>query len=658
MSETDKPHAPTPRARIRYWFDSTLLRGSGAGLIWLAIATTALVAIAGVLLAISEFATNDSERVGIIEGVWLMLVRTLDPGTMGQDAGWGFRLIALSATVGGIFIVSSLIGLISNGIDRRLTELGKGRSQVVESGHTLILGWSHRVPTIVSEIVEANLSESQACIVIMSSHDVASMKDAVSTRVPKPKPTRLVFRTGEVSDLEDLRLVNPSSAKSVVVVLPESESPDAVVTKTILALVNDELGVTAPIVAEFAKPGAAQAVELATGGRVVSVLTDNIVDAIAAQAFRQPGLSATYQDLLDFAGDEIYFHSEPRLEGKTFRDAAFSFENSLLIGIRRESGQIEISPGIETVLANGDCVIVIAEDDSTIHYTGERLPEVGRKDQGAHGSQSRSKGGVSKDLRPSGRIPHERRHLIVGWNNLGRRLVDELDRSSAQGSTLTLVVDKSLVDPADFDWIESLGTLRTEIVETDGDDQVVLERLVGPDTHDHTVVLCYRDGVSTLEADARVLMTQFHLHQLMADPESGVLNERISVELADPKDFSLAQAVGRHDDFVISARLGSLLLAHLSENSELWEVFQSLLDPRGIAISVEEAAGYVDSGGRYRFDGVMALAFERGKIAIGYRLDPTSGSRANSGQVVLNPPKSEEIDFVDGDEVIVVSKAV
>lgn len=650
MVEGGKPGAPRLRARARYWFDSTLLRGSGAALIWLAIATAVVVGVAGIILALAKFAASGGEQVGIVEGIWLMLVRTLDPGTMGQDAGWGFRLIALSATVGGIFIVSSLIGLISNGIDRRLTELGKGRSQVVETGHTLILGWSHRVPTIVSEIVEANLSESHACVVIMSPLDVATMKDTVAARVPRPKPTRLVYRTGEVSDLEDLRLVNPAGAKSIVVVLPESESPDAVVTKTVLALVNDDLKVEAPIVAEFAGAGAAHSVELATGGRVISVLTDRIVDAIAAQAFRQPGLSATYQDLLDFAGDEIYFHADSRLAGRTFREAAFAFAESSLIGVRHGSGEIEISPDPSLVVTEDDTAILIAEDDSTIVYTGVQLPPTKNSEMS---SGVVGEGAAALEQQEGARFG-PKRHLIVGWNNLGRRLVDELDRSAPRGSSLTLVVDMNLVDRGEFDWASSLANLSADVVETEGDDQVMLEKLVGPDTHDHTVVLCYRDGVSTLEADARVLMTQFHLHQLMADPDSGVLNERISVELADPKDFSLAQAVGRHDDFVISARLGSLLLAHLSENSELWTVFQSLLDPEGISICVESATDYVAAGSTRRFDEVMEAVFAKEKIAIGYRLDPSQGSRNRSGQVVLNPAKSEQIDFEDGDEVIVI----
>jgi hypothetical protein len=46
--------------------------------------------------------------------------------------------VALIATLGGIFIVSTLIGVLSNAIDDKLEELRKGRSFVIEKNHTLI----------------------------------------------------------------------------------------------------------------------------------------------------------------------------------------------------------------------------------------------------------------------------------------------------------------------------------------------------------------------------------------------------------------------------------------------------------------------------------------------------------------------------------------
>ena len=83
-------------------------------------------------------------------------MRTIDTGTVAGDTGWSFRLVGFAITLGGIFIVSALIGVLASGLEGRLNDLRRGRSQVVETGHTVILGWSPQVFTIVSELAFAN----------------------------------------------------------------------------------------------------------------------------------------------------------------------------------------------------------------------------------------------------------------------------------------------------------------------------------------------------------------------------------------------------------------------------------------------------------------------------------------------------------------------
>lgn len=101
MVESGKFGALNLRARARYWFDSTLLRGSGLALIWLAIATATVLGVAGSVLAVSKFAASGGEQVGIVEDIWLMLMRTLDPGTMGPDTGWDFDSLHLQRPLAG-----------------------------------------------------------------------------------------------------------------------------------------------------------------------------------------------------------------------------------------------------------------------------------------------------------------------------------------------------------------------------------------------------------------------------------------------------------------------------------------------------------------------------------------------------------------------------
>src|SRR4029453_14302532 len=93
---------------------------------------------------------------GFFEGVWQSMLRTLDPGVVAGDSSWKLRVLMLAVAVGGIFIVSILIGTITSGLETRLTELRKGRSRVIEQRFTLILGWSSKVYSIIGELLIAN----------------------------------------------------------------------------------------------------------------------------------------------------------------------------------------------------------------------------------------------------------------------------------------------------------------------------------------------------------------------------------------------------------------------------------------------------------------------------------------------------------------------
>src|SRR3954452_23012891 len=139
-------------ARLRYAFDKTMAAGPIALIGWLAILSLLVVVVAGGFLALTRIAREGGEPLTFIEAFWESLMRTLDSGTMGGDTGWGFRLVMLAVTLGGIFIVSALIGVLSTGIDNKIDELRKGRSRVIERDHTIILNWSPSIFDIVAEL--------------------------------------------------------------------------------------------------------------------------------------------------------------------------------------------------------------------------------------------------------------------------------------------------------------------------------------------------------------------------------------------------------------------------------------------------------------------------------------------------------------------------
>ncbi len=61
---------------------------------------------------------------------------SIDPGSAAEDTGGIHRLISATVTMCGIFIISTLIGALTTGMEGKLAELRKGRTKVIETNHT------------------------------------------------------------------------------------------------------------------------------------------------------------------------------------------------------------------------------------------------------------------------------------------------------------------------------------------------------------------------------------------------------------------------------------------------------------------------------------------------------------------------------------------
>ncbi|MBM3690185.1 MAG: potassium transporter TrkA, partial [Actinobacteria bacterium] len=129
----------TWRQRLRYRFDNSLSRGIWGVLAWLGILALAFFLVIALVILITGIGPG-GEPTTFPEALWYALTRSLDPGTFSGDEGLSFRLVMLIVTLTGIFLAAAIIGLVSSSIDRRLDNLRRGKSIVVEQGHTLILG--------------------------------------------------------------------------------------------------------------------------------------------------------------------------------------------------------------------------------------------------------------------------------------------------------------------------------------------------------------------------------------------------------------------------------------------------------------------------------------------------------------------------------------
>lgn len=626
---------PSLAARWRYAFDNSLSKGPIALLFWLGLASGALIAGMAFLVWASGIAPADDggQRPGLVQIAWMGLMRTLDAGTMGGDTGsWPFLLAMLVITFGGIFVISTLIGSITSGIEQKLDELRKGRSRVLESGHVLVLGWSPQVFTVISELVQANASQPKSCIVVLADKNKVEMEDELRERLGDTGRTRLVCRTGDPASIDDLDLCSIQATRTVIVLPPEGPNPDAHVVKTLLAITNSPRRRPAPyhVVAVIQDPKNMDVARLVGRDEVALIEVGDLLARITVQTCRQSGLSVVYLELLDFGGDEIYFTEEPSLVGRTFGDVLLAYEDAAVMGLIPKGGSALLNPPMERVLAPGDRIIAIAEDDSSLKLTA-RTPRVD----------------TALIRAPRAHTPEPERTLILGAGARVPTLLRELAAYVAPGSEAVVVVPPEAEAPE----AGQRGNLHVRVSVGDITERATLDALA-PGSFQH-VVLLSDDALEPQDADARTLFTLLHLRDIS---ERSAQPFSIVSEMRDVRNRELAE-VTRADDFIVGARLVSLMLAQLAENKELLAVFTDLFDPEGSEIYLKPAEDYIELDQTTAFDTVVAAARARGEVALGYRIRAQATDASRAYGVAVNPAKSTSVRFAAGDRVIVLAES-
>jgi voltage-gated potassium channel Kch len=623
-------------ARLRYAFDNSMARGPSSLILWLAAASLALILVIAGIVSISGISPDAK---GFTDVLWMSLMRTLDPGTMGGDQGsWWFLFAMLAVTIGGIFIISTLIGVLTASIDAKLGSLRKGRSRVIEEGQTVILGWSSQVFSIIPELVEASANQRRSCVVLLADKDKVEMEDEIRSRCGSLRRTKVVCRSGDPMDMNDLEIVSLDTAKSILVLSQKADDPDSDVIKTILAITNNPRRKKEPyhIVAELRDPKNVEVAKMVGKDEVEIVLVSDLVARIISQTCRQTGLSVVYTELLDFGGDEIYFHEpEPELVGRPLMDALTVYKDSSVIGLVPSGRAPSLNPPLDTPISEGDKLIVIAEDDDTTKMSDVKDREIDL--------------GAINDKGSEGKTPE--RILVLGWNWRAPMIINELEHYVAPGSEVTVVAHLDECQREIGEKCPGCSNLKISFRKECTTSRKALDSLNVP-SYNHIILLCYSDSMDTQEADAQTLITLLHLREI-----SGECEKRFSIvsEMLDVRNRNLAE-VTQADDFIVSDRLVSLLMAQIAENKQLNAVFADVFDPEGSEIYLKPAFDYVKPGASVNFYTVIESAKRRGHIVIGYKLKRHATDSGKSYGVVVNPSKSERVCFEEGDKIVVIAE--
>ncbi len=646
--------AITFRQRWRYRIDSFLARGSGPLFLSLIVAFFGSIALIGAMRWLFHQFAPDTEH-NFADQIWVIFLQLTDPGNMVQDNDTPtiFKTAAVVAGITGVVIFSAFIAFLTTALDQTIAHLKKGHSQVLESGHSLILGWSPRVVEILRELVEANESEPDPVVVILAEKDKEVMDEYLRSNFTDRRNTRIVTRGGAPASVQALDRVSASEAKSAIVLahcnpaasLETKLSSDAKVVKTVLAVESRlEEGAEFSIVAEIFTERNRQVVKDIAPEMVSVIDAEEILAKIMVQTSRTSGLSVVYSELLSFEGCEMYFHNNPEWAGLRFDRLQFHFPDGVPIGIRAPDGEIEIRPALDREMTAQDEILIVAEDDSTIEFVPQPVMT--------------PKAGTIPDKRI--RLKFERQ-LILGWSYKAPIIIREYADYVLDGSQIDVMVKDP--PPQLMETIQKLDAESTATVRLIDKDPLVCEELasMSPFLYNNVIILPQKPSLDSEpeRIDSETIVVLLHLRKLQkALTEAGkIVETKLITEVLESLNQELVSHAGVND-FIISDRMVSMIFAQISEERDIQLVYDNLFQEDGSEIYVKPAWLYFkELPVSCRFGDLMRVAQKRdGEICLGYKLGALENDGGANYGVKLIPLKDSEVTLTEQDSLVVVAE--
>jgi len=607
--------------KLRYNFDQFLSKGTVSLVLSLFLAMFLIVAVIGIIL----FIINPQADFGGL--LWASFMQTLDPGNLSGETGTILYMIMMTlATVVGIFITSLFISFILNGFQNRLEKLSRGRSKVIEKDHTLILVWDNNIYVILEELIEANKSVKHPVIVILSDMDSIEMTQLIKDNISSAFNTRIICRTGSIYKNIDLDMCSIADAKSVIII-----ENDMNTIKSLLVVVNSdfykkESGHVCALMYDCLNISVAKNIGK---DKLEVIYLKSAITRIITQTCLQPGLSYVYNELLEFRGDEIYFYNAEKLLGKKFHELIFMFQNAIVIGIVRNKKTL-VKPDMNTIIQSGDQLIMIAEDEETAKYDDE--------------SHSICENQIVKTKHETSRKTEN--IFIIGFNRKTVSVIEEFNNYLDSGSKIKVLVnsDEYCDEIKNLDLSASNLEIETFIGETFA--REILDLRV--DDNFKYIIIFANENVPLEDQDSQTLLTLLHLRDI---EEKKNTKSDIITEISDVRNSEIVD-LAKVDDFIISELMANKMLAQISENRYLIEIFNHLLSEEGSEIYLKPVENYVKCEEEVDFYTISKAAMMKNEIAIGYKKINESGA----SQIVLNPAKADAINFHLGDTIIVIAE--
>ncbi|KAL7237985.1 hypothetical protein ACSBR2_004145 [Camellia fascicularis] len=657
MTKDSKEEVPLKK-RIAYMVDVCFSVYPYAKLLALLLATIFLIGFGGLAL----YAVSDSS---FAEALWLSWTFVADSGNHADRVGIGPRIVSVSVSAGGMLIFAMMLGLVSDAISEKVDSLRKGKSEVIESNHILILGWSDKLGSLLKQLAIANKSLGGGVVVVLAERDKEEMEMDIAKLEFDFMGTSVICRSGSPLILADLKKVSVSKARAIIVLASDenADQSDARALRVVLSLTGVKEGLRSHVVVEMSDLDNEPLVKLVGGELIETVVAHDVIGRLMIQCALQPGLAQIWEDILGFENAEFYIKRWPQLDGLCFEDVLISFPDAIPCGVKvaAEGGRIKLNPDNKYVLKEGDEILVIAEDDDT--YEPSPMPEVCR--------------GFFPKIQDPPKYPEK--ILFCGWRRDIDDMIMVLEAFLAPGSELWMfneVPEKERERKLTDGGLDISGLSNIKLVHREGNavirrhleslpletfdsililaDESVEDSVVHSDSRSLATLLLIRDIQSKRlpykdTKTSSLRLSAFSHTSWIREMQQASDKSIIISEILDSRTRNLV-SVSRISDYVLSNELVSMALAMVAEDKQINRVLEELFAEEGNEMCIKPAEFYLYDQEELCFYDIMIRGRQRQEIVIGYRL-------ANDDRAIINPEqKTKPTKWSLDDVFVVISK--
>ena len=679
--------------KIQGMLEETLSRGTISIIAWLAVTMILTVVIFSFVLVLMNLRPdNETGSLSLIEAIWQNFLRVIDSGGLQNDRLWGYRIVSAVVTLLGVLIFGALVGVLTTGLDNLFIEIRKGKTEIVKKDFTLILGWNPTIFKIISELVISNANHKNKKIVILSKNDKIKMEDEINLRINqkellknfhnslgekshKTYQTKIYCRSGSIIDTDDLNIVHPENAESVIILSSEEDKEDINTIKCILALRKKAKKIITEIKDEHNKELMDFCFQNGENKNILYIPSEKWLSRITAQASRQPGFSVIATEILNYDNDEIYFSKAGKeLIGKTFKEISLNCTTSIVLGIYKKNldkkslkgiYQAEIEegklPGIQkniilnpyekfhNNIINGENIgCVIEEGDELILFqSDDGYPEFFFEDLKIEKFQW--KNSMEDVILPKSKT------LILGYNKRIYKIINELYEYVSTDSEVHIIA--KMDEEVEKQLKENFGS--ENVTNEDITDYKISEKEYAGEkfnleSYESIIILGY-DNLETQEKDAKSMLTMLLIKKLLEKNNKCALKEKsIVIEIYDEKNREIVELT-EVSDYIISDTIISSVISQLSEEKRLYYVFDELFSGEGCEIYMFSADNYIENFNReYTFKELSTIVANEGTILLGYRDMSERVEKKKDYGVHLNINKNNKIKLNKNDKLIVL----